>query len=1005
MLAPVFAVKRAALQSAATDDEVCRIGSYIDHESSPPAIKHRNINQIASKAAGIKRSADEIQTYECHDTNLNELNEATSESELSSSKSCSVDESNFSAGDATTTVDSTNTYRNDTRMLTPKRLHVSNIPFRFRDFELRSMFETYGEILDVEIIFNERGSKGFGFVTFSITEDADNALKALNGTIIEGRKIEVNNATARTHTRSKHPENSNNIYGHGLSSGHSFNNGSFIRGFASNGSCSKFIYATHNSPSNNQLNYFISPRQAILCNSASKVDTCHLHHVSSSSLSSSNLCVTPGSNGTLLANQKVFGFTATNPGGINKTLSTGPGLISTTHGIMKIVDAAGCGVDNPNDSNLAQSHFAYNMQPDRCLSVIFPNGQYFATSVNCDHSNSTAAMTGYSVPMSYSNFLNQRSHSSTDRNSSTKRGYNKGINNNDVDDKYHAHNKVKPKPSVLAIDKTLPAVKVVTCNGNDVITFEKLEPRCSKSIQHMQCPSISKGKRNGDVVQCRKANGNGDDNLIIVVNNDTINTTSPSLNSTNQQIQGNKTDQQEISSAQEKSPSQSPSSHDRPADLVTPATSASLENDQHSYLQKNNIMNPVDRSTWPTMCHVASSLSSTGRAAANPNNSQYSNDLSTDSVDKSTDTINFIKRKYHKGETYTKLSQSPATGSTINSNAQHFKEHFNGHNVTFSTNNNAQQQSFSNIGGAYILSAPHPHTQQYQHNSQVQWSPHVLPGAAVHQNSFAPGTLILIPATALSGYDSSQINRSTLTDNTTQHQICQQQASNIYQPNYQQLVATAVHQVASGYNQQCIQQQLLSGGIHHHASINGPNLIIPGFDGSQAATIVPSNSNGAASAFFNVPLNRFAYNIGGCASLCTTPTISRQLTHDTGNILFAAQNGIATANTGQTATAYIAPINWGAPYTNNNAAVSCPPPIPTQLDNSLLNQHHPRSGNASIEQCAIESSDSSPHSNQHCSIINGDHRGGSINNPIFSHLPSNYGKAQIVRPIIRYNPY
>ncbi|XP_077490382.1 RNA binding protein fox-1 homolog 2-like isoform X12 [Amblyomma americanum] len=41
----------------------------------------------------------------------------------------------------------------------PKRLHVSNIPFRFRDPDLRQLFGQFGAILDVEIIFNERGSK------------------------------------------------------------------------------------------------------------------------------------------------------------------------------------------------------------------------------------------------------------------------------------------------------------------------------------------------------------------------------------------------------------------------------------------------------------------------------------------------------------------------------------------------------------------------------------------------------------------------------------------------------------------------------------------------------------------------------------------------------------------------------------------------------------------------------------------------------------------------------
>ncbi|XP_035231018.1 RNA binding protein fox-1 homolog 2-like, partial [Stegodyphus dumicola] len=83
----------------------------------------------------------------------------------------------------------------------PKRLHVSNIPFRFRDPDLRQLFGQYGPILDVEIIFNERGSKGFGFVTFANSLDADRARDHLNGTVVEGRKIEVNNATARVQTK------------------------------------------------------------------------------------------------------------------------------------------------------------------------------------------------------------------------------------------------------------------------------------------------------------------------------------------------------------------------------------------------------------------------------------------------------------------------------------------------------------------------------------------------------------------------------------------------------------------------------------------------------------------------------------------------------------------------------------------------------------------------------------------------------------------------------------
>ncbi|KAG7269940.1 hypothetical protein CRUP_005557 [Coryphaenoides rupestris] len=65
------------------------------------------------------------------------------------------------------------------------------------------MFGQYGKILDVEIIFNERGSKGFGFVTFETSADAEKARERLHGTLVEGRKVEVNNATARVMTNKK----------------------------------------------------------------------------------------------------------------------------------------------------------------------------------------------------------------------------------------------------------------------------------------------------------------------------------------------------------------------------------------------------------------------------------------------------------------------------------------------------------------------------------------------------------------------------------------------------------------------------------------------------------------------------------------------------------------------------------------------------------------------------------------------------------------------------------
>eukprot|EP00092_Neocalanus_flemingeri_P019419 GFUD01021034.1.p1 GENE.GFUD01021034.1~~GFUD01021034.1.p1 ORF type:complete len:377 (+),score=87.26 GFUD01021034.1:324-1454(+) len=78
-----------------------------------------------------------------------------------------------------------------------KRLHVSNIPFRFREPHLYSMFEQFGEVIDVEIIYNDKGSKGFGFVTLSMGRDADRAQLGLHGSTVEGRIIEVNLATPK----------------------------------------------------------------------------------------------------------------------------------------------------------------------------------------------------------------------------------------------------------------------------------------------------------------------------------------------------------------------------------------------------------------------------------------------------------------------------------------------------------------------------------------------------------------------------------------------------------------------------------------------------------------------------------------------------------------------------------------------------------------------------------------------------------------------------------------
>jgi len=81
--------------------------------------------------------------------------------------------------------------------VTPKRLHVSNIPFRYREHNLIMLFGQYGNVEDAEIIYNDKGSKGFGFITMARAQDADLARLRLHNSIVEGRIIEVNLATPK----------------------------------------------------------------------------------------------------------------------------------------------------------------------------------------------------------------------------------------------------------------------------------------------------------------------------------------------------------------------------------------------------------------------------------------------------------------------------------------------------------------------------------------------------------------------------------------------------------------------------------------------------------------------------------------------------------------------------------------------------------------------------------------------------------------------------------------
>jgi heterogeneous nuclear ribonucleoprotein A1/A3 len=77
-----------------------------------------------------------------------------------------------------------------------RKLFVGGLSWDTDDAGLRAAFVKYGEIREARVITDrDTGrSRGFGFVTFDIEPDAIAAMKVLDGSTLDGRKIRVNEA-------------------------------------------------------------------------------------------------------------------------------------------------------------------------------------------------------------------------------------------------------------------------------------------------------------------------------------------------------------------------------------------------------------------------------------------------------------------------------------------------------------------------------------------------------------------------------------------------------------------------------------------------------------------------------------------------------------------------------------------------------------------------------------------------------------------------------------------
>jgi len=78
-------------------------------------------------------------------------------------------------------------------------LYVGNLNFNLTNDELKNIFSVFGEVTKAAIIIDKETnrSKGFAFVEFVSKEDGEKAISSMNGAMVGGRSLKVNEARPR----------------------------------------------------------------------------------------------------------------------------------------------------------------------------------------------------------------------------------------------------------------------------------------------------------------------------------------------------------------------------------------------------------------------------------------------------------------------------------------------------------------------------------------------------------------------------------------------------------------------------------------------------------------------------------------------------------------------------------------------------------------------------------------------------------------------------------------
>ena len=80
-----------------------------------------------------------------------------------------------------------------------KKIYVGNLPFSSTEAELKDLFGRHGAVVSANVVTDRETGRprGFAFVEMETASDADDAIRALDGTDLGGRNIKVNEAQDR----------------------------------------------------------------------------------------------------------------------------------------------------------------------------------------------------------------------------------------------------------------------------------------------------------------------------------------------------------------------------------------------------------------------------------------------------------------------------------------------------------------------------------------------------------------------------------------------------------------------------------------------------------------------------------------------------------------------------------------------------------------------------------------------------------------------------------------